>query len=81
MGLDLKTFEGMIQIYNHIYYLGEKNFFQVYGEINEITSKENEIKNLFKEAVETVNNGKVLKVNNDNHNILEDIFNGTYNVE
>ena len=56
-----------------------KEFFQVYGEINEITSKENDIKNLFKEAVETVNDGKVLKVNNDNHHILEDIFNGTYN--
>ncbi len=56
-----------------------KEFFQIYGDINEIISKENDIKNLFKEAVETVIDGKVLKVNKDNHHILENIFNGTYN--
>jgi hypothetical protein len=57
-----------------------KESFQLYGEFNEITSKENDIKNLIKEAVETVNEGKVLKVNKENHHILEDIFNGTYTV-
>ncbi len=57
-----------------------KEFFQVYGEINEITSKENDIKYLFKEAIETINDDKSLKVNKDNHHILEDIFNGTYTI-
>ena len=56
-----------------------KEFFQIYGDINEIISKENDMKNLFKEAVETVNDGKVLKVNMDNHHKLEDIFNGSFN--
>ena len=56
-----------------------KDLFQLSGEISNIMLKKNDLKNLFKEAIDTVDEGKILKVNMDNHHILEDIFNGSFN--
>ena len=36
------------------------------------------LKSIFNEAIETIDDDKRLKVNMDNHQILEDIFNGTF---
>jgi len=55
-----------------------KEFFKLKGDIKVVESKKSELKSIFKEAVETIDNDKRLKVNMENHHILEDIFNGTY---
>ena len=41
--------------------------------------KENDLKSLFNEAIETIDADKRLKVNMDSHHELEDIFNGSFN--
>tara|TARA_B110001452_G_scaffold59063_1_gene45889 strand:+ start:693 stop:2690 length:1998 start_codon:yes stop_codon:yes gene_type:complete len=56
-----------------------KEFFQLYGDISNFMLKENDLKNLFDEAIETIDADKRLKVNMDNHNELEAIFDGTFN--
>ena len=55
-------------------------FFQLTGGISDFKLREDDLKQLFMEAVETTDEGKKLKVNMDNHHILEDIFNGTYTI-
>ena len=57
-----------------------KEFFKLIGDIKVFESKKSELKSIFKEAVETIDNDKKLKVKMKNHHILEDIFNGTYTV-
>ncbi len=54
--------------------------FKLIGDIKGVESKKSELKSIFKKAVETIDNDKRLKVNMENHHILEDIFNGTYTV-
>ena len=56
-----------------------KEFFQVNGNASDIMLNENDLKKLFKDAVETIDDDKKLKVNMDDHHRLEDIFNGTFN--
>ncbi len=55
-----------------------KEFFKLKGDIKVVESKKSELKSIFKEAVETIDDDNKLKVNMGNHHILEDIFNGTY---
>ena len=43
-----------------------------------VESKKSELKSIFNEAVETIDDDNKLKVNMGNHQVLEDIFNGTY---
>ena len=57
-----------------------KEFFKLIGDIKVFESKKSELKSIFKEAVETIDNDKRLKVKMENHHILEDIFNGTYTI-
>lgn len=57
-----------------------KEFYELHGEINDFTSNSEVLKQLFKDAEETVNAGKKLKVNKDNHYILEDIYNGSFDI-
>ena len=54
-------------------------FFQLTGGISDFKLREDDLKQLFMEAVETIDEGKKLKVNMDNHHKLEDIFNGSFN--
>ena len=54
--------------------------FKLIGDIKVVESKKSELKSIFKEAVETINDDNRLKVNMGNHHILEDIFNGTYTI-
>ena len=56
-----------------------REMFKLIGHIKGVESKKSELKSIFKKAVETIDNDKRLKVNMENHHILEDIFNGTYN--
>jgi len=56
-----------------------REMFKLIGDIKGVESKKSELKSIFKKAVETIDNDKRLKVNMENHHILEDIFNGTYN--
>ena len=56
-----------------------KEFFKLIGDIKVFESKKSELKSIFKEAVETIDDDNKLKVDKGNHHILEDIFNGTYN--
>ena len=56
-----------------------EEFFQLYGDISNFMLKENDLKNLFDEAIETIDADKRLKVNMDNHNELEAIFDGNLN--
>ena len=56
-----------------------KEFFELKGDSNGFESKKSELKSIFNEAIETIDDNKKLNVNMDNHHILEDIFNGTYN--
>lgn len=56
-----------------------KEFFQLYGDISKLMLKENDLKSLFNEAIETIDADKRLKVNMDSHHELEDIFNGSFN--
>lgn len=58
-----------------------KEFFQLSAEPNALFSKTDEIKLLINESKETVDIDKRLKVTIDNHHILEDIFNGSFNVD
>lgn len=58
---------------------GYKEFFELKGDASDIMLKVNDLKNIFKEAVETMDDDKKLKVNMDNHHELEAIFNGTFN--
>ena len=55
-----------------------REMFKLIGDIKGVESKKSELKSIFKKAVETIDNDKRLKVNMENHHILEDIFNGTY---
>jgi len=55
-----------------------REMFKLIGDIKGVESKKSELKSIFKKAVETIDNDKRLKVNMENHQILEDIFNGTY---
>lgn len=57
-----------------------KEFYELSGEINDFTSNTGILKQLFKDAEETVNAGKKLKVNKDNHYILEEIYNGSFDI-
>lgn len=57
-----------------------KEFFKLIGDIKVFESKKSELKSIFKEAIETMDDNKKLNVNMDNHHKLEDIFNGTYTV-
>ena len=57
-----------------------KEFFELKGDSNGFESKKSELKSIFKEAIETMDDNKKLNVNMDNHHKLEDIFNGTYTV-
>ena len=57
-----------------------KEFFELKGDSNGFESKKSELKSIFNEAIETMDDNKKLNVNMDNHHILEDIFNGTYTV-
>ena len=57
-----------------------KEFFELKGDSNGFESKKSELKSIFNEAIETIDDNKKLNVNMDNHHILEDIFNGTYTV-
>ena len=57
-----------------------KEFFKLIGDIKGVESKKSELKSIFKEAVETIDDDNKLKVNKGNHHILEDIFNGTYTI-
>ena len=52
-----------------------KSFFELKGDIKVVESKKSELKSIFKEAVETIDDDNKLKVNMGNHHILEDIFN------
>jgi hypothetical protein len=57
-----------------------KELFYILGDINTMMLHENELKELVKEASETIDADKRLKVNMDNHHILEEIFNGSFNL-
>lgn len=57
-----------------------KEFFKLIAEPNVLFSKTDEIKLLINESAETIDEGKRLKVTLDNHHILEDIYNGTFNL-
>ena len=57
-----------------------KEFYELSGEINDFTSNTGILKQLFKDAEETVNAGKKLKVNKDNHYVLEEIYNGSFDI-
>ena len=57
-----------------------REMFKLIGDIKVVESKKSELKSIFKEAVETINDDNRLKVNMANHHILEDIFNGTYTI-
>ena len=57
-----------------------KEFFELKGDCNGFESKKSELKSIFNEAIETIDDDKRLKVNMDNHQVLEDIFNGTFTI-
>jgi len=57
-----------------------KEFFELKGDCNGFESKKSELKSIFNEAIETIDDDKRLKVNMDNHQLLEDIFNGTFTI-
>ena len=57
-----------------------KEFFELKGDSNGFESKKSELKSIFNEAIETMDDNKKLNVNMENHHILEDIFNGTYTI-
>ena len=46
----------------------------------DLNLKKSELKSIFNEAIETIDDDKRLKVNMDNHQVLEDIFNGTFTI-
>ena len=57
-----------------------KEFFELKGDSNGFESKKSELKSIFNEAIETIDDNKKLNVNMDNHQILGDIFNGTFTI-
>jgi len=57
-----------------------KEFFELKGDSNGFESKKSELKSIFNEAIETIDDNKKLNVNMDNHQVLEDIFNGTFTI-
>ena len=57
-----------------------KEFFELKGDSNGFESKKSELKSIFNEAIETIDDNKRLNVNMDNHQVLEDIFNGTFTI-
>ena len=56
-----------------------KEFYELTGEISNFTLNAEALKQLVRDASETVKAGKKLKVHKDNHYILEDIYNGSFN--
>jgi hypothetical protein len=57
-----------------------KELFGVVDNQETFDQNENHIKTFLEEAVETVDNNNVLKVTKENHHILKEIFDETYNV-
>ena len=57
-----------------------REMFKLIGDIKVVESKKSDLKSIFKEAIETIDADKRLRVNMGNHHILEDIFNGTYTI-
>lgn len=57
-----------------------KEFYKLVGEVSDFTSNGEVLKQLFQDAANTVKEGKKLKVNKDNHHILEDIYNGSFDI-
>lgn len=57
-----------------------KEYFKLTGAAKDFASNSGVLKQLFKDAEETINAGKKLKVNKDNHYILEDIYNGSFDI-
>jgi len=56
-----------------------KEFFWIEGDLKTIYTFADKLKQLVKEACETIDEDKRLKVNMDNHHILEEIFSGSFN--
>ena len=57
-----------------------KEFYKLVGEVSDFTSNGEVLKQLFQDAANTVKEGKKLNVNKDNHYILEDIYNGSFDI-
>lgn len=57
-----------------------KEFYRLVGEVSDFTSNGEVLKQLFQDAANTVKEGKKLNVNKDNHYILEDIYNGSFDI-